>query len=111
MHQVQVILPRKNAQHVISVLRKKCRVQNIVRIAAGNDNLIILRVSEEELDNTVNILREQGIGSQMGCLDIIQLEEFSKLGEPNGQKPKAPPDSQVQKSWWERIFYDANLTL
>lgn len=111
MRQIQVTVPRKKVQNVISALRNKCRVQNIVRLAAGDDNLIILRVDDEEVRNTVKNLQELGIGTQMGCLDIIHLEESSLSKESSDQKMTPPSPSEIQKTWWEKIFIDSNINL
>ncbi len=110
MRQIQVTIPRKKAQLVVSTIRNKCQVQNIVRLTGGNDILFILRVADEELGNTMKNLQDLGIGTQMGCLDVIRLEEFSST-ITSDQKLTAPFPSETPKTWWEKIFNDSNLNI
>ncbi len=110
MRQIQVTIPRKKAPLVIGTIRNKCRVQNIVRLTGGNDILFILRVADEELSNTVKNLQDLGIGTQMGCLDVIRLEDLSAVKEASDQKEPAQPPSETQKNWWEKIFNDTSLS-
>ncbi len=109
MRQIQVTVPRKKAQLVLGTIRNKCRVQNIVRLQGGNDTLFILRIADEELGNTVKNLQDLGIGTQMGCLDVIRLEELSSITATSDQKEITPSPSETQKTWWEKIFNDINL--
>ncbi len=111
MRQIQVTVPRKKAQLVLGTIRNKCHVQNIVRLAGGNDTLFILRIADEELSNTVKNLQELGIGTRMGCLNIIRLEEFSFVTDDSNQKITTPSASEPQKTWWEKIFTDINLNI
>ncbi len=111
MRQIQVSIPRKKAQLVVGTIRNKCRVQNIVRLQGGNDILFILRVADEELSNTVKNLQDLGIGTQMGCLDIIRLEKQSSFKESSDQKETVQSPSEIQKIWWEKIFNDINLNI
>jgi uncharacterized hydrophobic protein (TIGR00341 family) len=72
--QVQIVVPFDKTEEVYAFLLDVVGVKNIMKLNADNAHQLQFRVSDDQMNDTIERLKSRGVGVEYGFIDILDLK-------------------------------------
>ena len=73
MKQVQIVLPYDKTEAVFNFLVDVIHAENVLKLNADNAHILQFRIDDDDVMETVEKLKSQGVGVEFGFVDVLDL--------------------------------------
>ena len=74
MKQVQITCPFEKTEAVYDFLLDTLDVKSVMKVSADNAHMLIFRIPDGSISETLDKLKKQGVGVEFGFIDILDLK-------------------------------------
>jgi uncharacterized hydrophobic protein (TIGR00341 family) len=72
--QVQITCPFEKTEAVFDFLLDALNVKNVMKVSADNAHMLLFRIPDGSITETLDKLKKQGVGVEFGFIDILDLK-------------------------------------
>jgi uncharacterized hydrophobic protein (TIGR00341 family) len=72
--QVQITCPFEKTEAVFDYLLDVLNVKNVMKVSADNAHMLLFRIPDGSISDTLDKLKKQGVGVEFGFIDILDLK-------------------------------------